>query len=83
MQPPLLLAASAVAVVWLTVGLVSIVAVAAMVIGLVRHGILIGRTVSRFQDEMGPITEEISRLSAANARIAASMGRRRPGRQAS
>jgi len=70
--------ASGVAIVWLTVGLVTVVAIAAMLIALVRHGILIGRTVSRFREEIAPITEEISALSAANARAAATM-RRGPG----
>jgi hypothetical protein len=69
------LAASGVAVVWLTVGLVTVAAVTAMLIALVRHAILIGRTVSRFRDEIAPITEEINALSAANARVAASMRR--------
>lgn len=69
------LGASGVAIVWLTVGLVTVVAITAMLIALVRHGILIGRTVSRFREEIAPITEEISALSAANARAAATMRR--------
>ncbi len=83
MQPPEILAASGVAVVWLTIGLVSLLAIAAMLIALVRHGILVGRTVSRFQDEMTPITDEIGRLSAANARAAATIRGRGPGRRPS
>ena len=70
---PALLAASGVAVVWLTIGLVSTIALAAMLIALVWHGILVGRTASRLQEEIAPITEEINALTADRSRIAASL----------
>lgn len=53
------LAVSTTAIVWLTIGLVSIVAVLAMVVALVRHGILIGRAVRRMNDEFAPLLAEI------------------------
>lgn len=57
----MVLAATTTAVVWLTIGLVTTVALLAMVIALVRHVLLLGRTVMRFSDEAGPILEEINR----------------------
>lgn len=54
-----LLAVSTTAVVWLTIGLVSVVAVLAMLVALVRQGILIGRAVRRLNDEFAPLLAEI------------------------
>ena len=70
---PVLLAASGVAVVWLTIGLVSTIALVAMLIALVRHGILVGRTASRLQEEIAPITHQINALTADRSRIVASL----------
>jgi len=70
---PVLLAASGVAVVWLTIGLVSTIALAAMLIALMRHGILVGRTASRLQEEIAPITHQINALTADRSRIVASL----------
>jgi hypothetical protein len=69
------LAASAVAVVWLTIGLVTAVALIAMLIALVRHAMLIGRAASRFQEEVAPIAGEIGARSAAASRGAAGLQR--------
>ena len=63
------LAASGVAITWLTIGLVTTIALLAMLIGLVRHGIVVGRTASRFQEEISPITEQISALTAERERL--------------
>lgn len=51
-------------VVWLVVGLVTLVAVAAFAIFLVRHVLILGRTAGRMQDELAPLAQEISRESA-------------------
>jgi hypothetical protein len=51
---------SSVFVVWFTVTLVTLLAVAAVLIGLVRHVVGLGRTLRRFQEEVTPIAEEIS-----------------------
>ena len=40
---------SGVALVWLVVGLISTAAVLAVVIGLVRHVLVLGRSFTRFQ----------------------------------
>ncbi len=62
-----LLAVSTTAIVWLTIGLVSIVAVLAMVVALVRHGILIGRAVRRVNDEFAPLLAEIQTRGPSGA----------------
>jgi hypothetical protein len=48
------------ALVWLIVGLLSLAAVLALLVGLIRHGIVLGRAAGRFRDEVGPIAREIS-----------------------
>ena len=48
------------AAVWIIVGLVSTLAVAVVLVGLVRHVFLLGRTLRRFQDEVQPIAEDIA-----------------------
>jgi len=47
-------------VVWLCVGLVTTVALLAVLIALVRHVVVLGRTVGRFQREIRPIADEIA-----------------------
>jgi hypothetical protein len=51
---------SSVFVVWFTVTLVSLIAVAAVLVGLFRHVLGLGRTLRRFQEDVTPIAEEIS-----------------------
>lgn len=62
------------ALVWLIVGLVSLVAVLAVLIALVRHLLVLGRAVSRFQGEVAPLAREIGDL----ADLASDRSRRRP-----
>ncbi len=50
---------SAPALVWLVVGLVTVAALTAVVIGLARHAILLAKTLGRFQEEVQPLAEEI------------------------
>ena len=61
------------AVVWLVVGLLSITAVLAVAIALVRHVIVLGRALSRFQEEVEPVARAISdegaRAGARSARL--------------
>lgn len=73
-------------VVWLVVGLVTTAALVATAVWLVRHVILVGRSMGRLQEELGSITEEISRASAHASERAASLrmpsrGKRRTGRR--
>ncbi len=53
------------ALVWIVVGLLSLVAVLAVLIALIRHLFVVGRAVRRFQDEVGPLTGEIGELADA------------------
>ena len=71
---------SGVALVWLVVGLVSTAAVLAVVIGLVRHVLVLGRSLTRFQREITPIAEEIGALGERAASRARSQGQRPLGR---
>jgi hypothetical protein len=73
-------------VVWLVVGLVTTAALVATAVWLVRHVILVGRSLGQVQEELGPLTEEISRESARGSERAASLrmpssGKRRTGRR--
>ena len=51
------------ALVWLVIGLVTVVAVSALLIALIRHLIVLGRAARRFQEEVTPIAEDISALA--------------------
>jgi hypothetical protein len=53
------------ALVWLVIGLVTLAAVLAVLIALIRHLFVLGRTVSRFQGEIAPLTQEIADLADA------------------
>jgi hypothetical protein len=53
---------SSVAIVWLVIGLVTTAAVLAVLIGLVRHALVLSRALSRFQREVSPVAAEISAL---------------------
>ncbi|MDP9328227.1 MAG: hypothetical protein M3P10_08470 [Actinomycetota bacterium] len=47
--------------VWFVLTLLSIVALAAILIGLVRQAFVLSRSLSRFTDEVGPLATEIGR----------------------
>jgi hypothetical protein len=65
---------------WLIVTIVTTLVVTVMVIGLVRHVLVLVRTVGQFQREAQPITDELARKSARAADRAASIQRGLPGR---
>ncbi|HEV8621728.1 MAG TPA: hypothetical protein VGR33_02415 [Actinomycetota bacterium] len=48
------------ATVWIIVGVVSTLAIGVVLVGLVRHVFLLGRTLRRFQEEVQPIAEDIA-----------------------
>jgi hypothetical protein len=50
--------------VWLVVGLLSTVVAIAFAVALVRHVMVLGRSLSRFQDEVEPLTRAIGEQSA-------------------
>lgn len=66
---------SSVATVWLIVGLLSTAMVLAVVIALIRHVLVLYRTIGRFGDEVSPIAQEIS----AQTRRASSRSQRLSG----
>ena len=73
---------SAVAITWFVVGIVSTAAIIAVLIGLVRHALVLSRALSRFQREVTPLTQEISQLGErASSRAAAAAAERPFGRR--
>ncbi len=64
---------SGTAIVWLIVGLLSTATVAAVLVALVRHVLVLGRSLRRFRQEIEPltraITEEGNRASSRRARL--------------
>ncbi|MEX2407113.1 MAG: hypothetical protein WD834_07215 [Actinomycetota bacterium] len=63
------------AIVWLIVGLITTVAVSALLIALVRHVIVLARSLGRFQQEVSPIAQDIAsageRASTRSQRVSA------------
>ncbi|MDP9329584.1 MAG: hypothetical protein M3P11_02920 [Actinomycetota bacterium] len=49
---------------WLLVAILSTVAVIAVLVALVRHALSVGRAVRRFNDEVGPLADEIATNAA-------------------
>ena len=72
------------ALVWLVVGLVSSIAMVAVLIALIRHVFVLGRVLARFQDEVTPIASSIAnegaRAGARSRSISAGAVGRSPGR---
>jgi hypothetical protein len=68
-------------IVWLSVGLVTTLAMIAVAIGLVRHVFVLGRTLRRFQEEVTPVAEEITRESERASRRAGGFSERPFGRR--
>jgi hypothetical protein len=68
-------------VVWLVIALTTTVALGAILFFLVRQVMLIGRTASRMQRELGPITDEIAAASARASDTAAGLSTRGPDRR--
>ncbi len=66
-------------VVWFTVGIVSTVAILACLIGLMRHVLVLGRTVQRFRDEAQPIADDLARERTQASEHVAALGARRRG----
>lgn len=66
------------AIVWLVIGLVTTMAVLAVLIGLIRHLFVLGRALSRFRQEVGPLAAEIG----TQAERGSTRSDRTPGRHA-
>ena len=56
------------ALVWLVVGLVSLTAVLAVLIALIRHLFVLGRAASRFQEEVSPLAGELADTASNRSR---------------
>jgi len=65
------------AAVWIAIGLTTTVAIIAVLIALVRHALLLGRTLRRFQEEVQPIADEIA-AEGERASSRSPRGSRRP-----
>jgi hypothetical protein len=68
---------SSVALVWLVVGLVSTAMVIAVLIGLIRHVLVLLRTVRRFGDEVSPIAQAIAQETQRASTRGSALGERR------
>ena len=51
-------------VAWFVIGVVTTAAMIALFIALGRHALVLGRTAKRMQEEVQPIADDISRLTA-------------------
>jgi hypothetical protein len=60
--------------VWLVVGLVSGIAMVAVLIALIRHVLVLGRALARFQDEVTPIASSIANEGARSHSRSSSAG---------
>ena len=64
-------------VTWFVVAIVSTVAVLACLIGLLRHLLVLGRTVKQLQEEIRPLTDDLSREQQRASQHVAAIGQRR------
>ena len=48
-------------VVWLVITTLSILALGAVLVGLVRQALVVSRSIGRFSEEVGPLAAEIGR----------------------
>lgn len=64
-------------VVWLVVGIVSTVAILACLIGLIRHVLVLGRTVKQLQDEVQPIVDDLAKEGQRAGAHTSNIGDRR------
>ncbi len=67
-------------VVWFVVGIVSTVAILACLIGLMRHVLVLARTMKQLRDEVQPIADDLAKeRQRAGAHTSAIGERRRRG----
>jgi hypothetical protein len=69
------------ALVWLVVGLLSTVVAIAFAVALLRHLTVLGRSLSRFQDEVEPLSRAIGEQSARASLRSSTLSERAPGAQ--
>ena len=66
-------------VVWFVIGIVSTVAILACLIGLVRHLLILGRSVKQLQEEIQPIADDVAREGQKVSEHTSAIGARRGG----
>jgi hypothetical protein len=64
--------------VWLIVTLLSTIAVVVVLVALIRHGALVGRSAKRLQREVGAISDELARESSRASDRASHLQRKMP-----
>ena len=64
-------------VTWFVIGIVSTIAVLACLIGLLRHLLVLGRTVKQLQEEVRPLSEDLSREQRRASEHVSAIGERR------
>jgi hypothetical protein len=64
-------------VVWFVVGMVSTLAVLACLIGLIRHVMVLARTMKQLQAEVQPIADELAEEGRRASAHASAIGERR------
>jgi len=67
-------------IIWLCLGLVTTLAILAVLIALARHVVVLVRSLGRFQREIRPIADEIAAAATRTSSDRATLSRRRePG----
>jgi hypothetical protein len=66
-------------VVWFVVGIVSTAAVLACLAGLVRHVLILGRTVKQLQEDVRPIADDLAKERQRVGTHVDAIGARRRG----
>ena len=66
-------------VVWLVIGIVSTAAILACLAGLLRHLLILWRSVKQLQEEIQPIADDVAREGHKASEHASAMGARRNG----
>jgi hypothetical protein len=70
-------------VVWFVIGIVSTAAVLVCLVGLLRHLLILGRSVKLLQEEIQPIADEVAREGRRAGEHTSAIGvRRRSGSSA-
>ena len=64
-------------VVWFVTGIVSTIAILACLAGLVRHLLILGRSVKQLQEEIQPIADDMAREGQRAAEHTSAIGARR------
>lgn len=64
--------------VWLVVGVVTLLLLAIFLIGLVRHALVLSRSLARFQREIAPVAQELTAEANRASERAARLSDERP-----